>query len=223
MENAIIQASDATYPVLESLTLDTVSPLSKKITKLLTTKVPTEKLTKALVDGTDTLLSVPDDNINKFVSTVKASYQDINIDTCTKLPIPEESLSLLTESEAFSNIQTEKIQQVNDRIINPIVKSIPSPEKGAICLPSKQGLSEVWLGQTKLVLAIPTPMKQKFGADLAPVVSSIPNSDLLRILPDAKKILSGVDRKQAFRFQESSKNLDKALKQDYRFKSLQAF
>jgi hypothetical protein len=104
----------------------------------------------------------------------------------------------------------------------PLVSAVPA-STGGICLPSKEGLEQVWIGQTQLVLSIPTPIKQQLAANIAPAAKSIPSAELLRLLPDAKKaLLGGVDRKEGFKFQDAGVALPRqSLKQDYQFKSLQ--
>jgi hypothetical protein len=221
LETAIIQASDATYPVLKALTPETAGPLANKIAKLLTSKVPAEKLATALDSTADTLLSIPDEKLGKFVATVKTSYEDISSDTCQSIPFPADAANVVVGSEAVSKLSSEKVQQVAEKIISPLVSAVPA-SNGRFCLPSKKGLEQVWISQTQLVLSIPTPIKQQLAANIAPAAKSIPSAELLRLLPDAKKaLLGGVDRKEAFKFQEAGVALDKALKQDYRFKSLQ--
>eukprot|EP00550_Attheya_septentrionalis_P005938 CAMPEP_0198290076 /NCGR_PEP_ID=MMETSP1449-20131203/8057_1 /TAXON_ID=420275 /ORGANISM="Attheya septentrionalis, Strain CCMP2084" /LENGTH=232 /DNA_ID=CAMNT_0043988511 /DNA_START=157 /DNA_END=855 /DNA_ORIENTATION=+ len=220
LETAIIQASDATYPVLKALTPETTGPLANKIAKLLTSKVPAEKLATALDSTADTLLSIPDDKLAKFVATVKTSYQDISSDSCQSIPFPADAANVVLGSEAVSKLSSEKVQQVAGKIA-PLVSAVPA-STGGICLPSKEGLEQVWIGQTQLVLSIPTPIKQQLAANIAPAAKSIPSAELLRLLPDAKKaLLGGVDRKEGFKFQDAGVALDKALKQDYRFKSFQ--
>jgi hypothetical protein len=61
LQQAIMEASDATYPVLKSLTPETVSPLSNKIANLLTKKVSPERLSTALDSAASALLAIPDD------------------------------------------------------------------------------------------------------------------------------------------------------------------
>ena len=223
LETAIIEASDATYPVLQSLTGEKVSPLANKIANIVTTKIPAERLTTALDSTANTLLNIPDDKLDTFVETVKNSYQGISVDSCSSIPFPTAAASKISSSEGITKLNSEKVQQVTDKVISPLAKTVPFSEEKGICLPSKEGLEQVWIGQTKLVLSIPTPAKQQLVSDLVPAVKSIPSSELLRLLPETKKILADVDRKQVFKFQETSKALDRALKQDYRFKSLQSF
>ena len=176
LETAIIEASDATYPVLQSLTPENISPLSNKIASILANKIPAEKLARALDGTANTLLSIPDDKLEKFVGTVKNSYQDISIESCSTIPFPANAASLVSGSEAVSKLDVEKVQKVADKVISPITQSIPQSAEKGICLPSKEGLEQIWIGQTKLALSIPTPIKQQFSADLVPAVKSIPSA-----------------------------------------------
>jgi hypothetical protein len=80
LETAII---DASYPVLQSLTSETVSPLANNIANILANKIPAEKLAKALDSTANTLLSI------------QSSYQDISIESCSTIPIPGVSPTLI--------------------------------------------------------------------------------------------------------------------------------
>ena len=226
LETAILDASRATYPILKSLSPTTITPIANKVATIVTKKIPSEKLTKA-VDGTaDTILAIPDDKLDTFLNSVKSSYQDISLDTCNTVPFPAAAASIISSSEGITNINSEKLTLVTDKVLTPLSQTIPyDTNRGVICLPpnSKEGLQQIWVSQTKLFLSIPTPIKQQLASDISPALKSIPSTELLRILPDVKKVLAGVDRKEAFQFQETSKVLDKALKQDYRLKSISLF
>jgi hypothetical protein len=221
LAKAIVDASDATYPVLKSLTAGTVSPLATKITSLLTKKIAANKLTIALDSGANALLSIPDDNLEKFTATVKASYEGVSKDSCSAVPLlPVDAVSTFTSSEAFSKLDASKVSQVTKKIAS-LTQAVPSTAEG-ICLPaSKEGLEQLWIGQTELTLKIPRAAKQELVSSLSGALKSIPNAELLRILPEAKKITKGVDAKTAKKFEMAGENLDKVLKQDARFKSLQ--
>eukprot|EP00545_Synedropsis_sp_CCMP1620_P001341 CAMPEP_0119005202 /NCGR_PEP_ID=MMETSP1176-20130426/1581_1 /TAXON_ID=265551 /ORGANISM="Synedropsis recta cf, Strain CCMP1620" /LENGTH=287 /DNA_ID=CAMNT_0006956979 /DNA_START=16 /DNA_END=879 /DNA_ORIENTATION=+ len=218
LETAIIAASDATYPVLKSLTTETVSPLGTKIANLVNNKIAAAKLTAALDSGANALLSIPDEKLAKFATTVKESYQGVSSDFCTAIPLPVDAINSLTPTAA-SSLDATKLEQVTKKLA-ATAEAIPFTSTG-ICLPSsKEGLEQLWIGQTELVIGIPKAAKQDLVAKAGAAVKSVPNADLLRILPDAKKILKGVDPKTAKKFESTGQTLDKVLKADVRFKSL---
>jgi hypothetical protein len=219
LETAIIDASDATYPVLKSLTAETVSPLANKIATLVTTKITPAKLTTAIESGANALLSIPDDKLDKFTATVKESYEGVSGDSCNSIPLPIDAINALTPS-ATSSLDATKLEQVTKKLAST-AQAIPFTSTSGICLPSsKEGLEKLWIGQTELVIGIPKASKQDLVAKAGAAVKSIPNPDLLRVLPDAKKVLKGVDPKTAKKFETTGQTLDKVLKNDVRFKSL---
>jgi hypothetical protein len=223
LETAIVDASDATYPVLKALTSDTLSPLANKVASIVTKKIPARKLTIAFESAVDALLSIPDDKLAKFTTTVKESYQGISSNDCSVIPFPLDAANMVQSSEAVSKLDSAKVKQVTEKL-SALTQAVPYSSSGAtggICLPTMQGLEQIWIGQTQLLVSIPTPIKQQLASQTGPALKSVPNADLLRVLPDVKKIIGSVDRKQANKFQETGKTLDKVLKQDYRFKSLQ--
>jgi hypothetical protein len=221
LEKAIIDASDATYPVLKSLTTETITPFGNKVANILTKKMAAEKLSTVVDCAANALLSIPDDNLDKFASTVKESYQGVSSVSCDAVPLPLDAFGMVTSSEAFAKLDSEKLSQVAKKL-SATTRAIPFSEKG-ICLPaSPEGLEQVWIGQTELIISIPRAVKQDFATSGAAAVKSIPNADLLRVLPDVKKVLGGVDKKAANKFQETGKTLDQVLKQDRRFQAFQA-
>jgi hypothetical protein len=222
LEQAIIEASDATYPVLKSLTADSINPLANKVANLITKKIASEKLALAADSAANALLSISDDKVGKFTSIVKESYTGVSsADSCaTTIPLPLNAINIVANSDGVAKLDLVKVSQVLKKF-SSITQAVPfSTEKGILCLPdSQEGLEQIWIGQTELVLSLRPfpPSFQDFAVKGAAAAKSIPNADLLRVLPDAKKIISGVDRKTANKFQDSGKNLDKVLKQDRRF------
>jgi len=219
LETVIIEASDATYPLLQTLSSDSISPLANKIADILTKKIPPEKLAKALDGTADLFVSIPDEKLDSFVNTVKNSYTDISTDSCNTVPFPRDAIVMISSSEAVSKVTVDKKEKVIGKI-GPLIQVLPSVTTKGICLPSVEGLERVWVGQTQLVLSIPTPMKRQFISDIGPALKSVSSSDVIRLVPLAKKTLAGVNPREVSSFQRTGKALDKALKQDYRFKSL---
>lgn len=219
LETAIIDASDATYPVLKSLTAEMVSPLGTKISNLITKKMSADKLATALDSGANALLSIPDDKLEKFTTTVKESYAGVSGISCSSIPLPVDAINSLTPT-ATASVDAAKLEQVTKKLAST-AQAIPFTSTSGICLPaSKEGLEKLWIAQTELVINIPKAAKQDLVAKAGSAVKSVPNSDLLRVFPDAKKLLKGVDPKTAKKFELTGQTLDKVLKQDLRFKSL---
>ena len=220
LETALVDASDATYPVLKSLTDETFSPLANKLVGLATKKMDAGKLAVALDRGADALLGIPDEKVEKFATTVKASYDGVSSSDCSAVPLPVDAIGTFTSAEGVAKLDSSKVAAVTKKL-DATIKAIPFSSNGGLCLPaSKEGLEKLWIGQTELAINVPRGLKQDFAGAAASAIGSVPNPDLLRVLPDAKKILSGVDAKTAKKFESSSKTLDTVLKADTRFKAL---
>jgi hypothetical protein len=221
LQQAIIEASDATYPVLKSLTPETVSPLANKIANLLTKKVSPERLSTALNSAANALLAIPDEKLDQFTQTVKASYEGVSSSSCSAIPLPMDAITTFASSDAVSQLDSETLSRAIQKI-TALRQSIPSSDS-SLCLPaSPQGLEQIWVGQTELALTIPKGVKRELAGTAAMAVKSIPSAELLRVLPDAKKVLGNVDRKVASKFQQTSVNLDKAIQKDGRFQAFSA-
>jgi hypothetical protein len=221
LQQAIVEASDATYPVLKSLTSETVSPLANKIANLLTKKVSPERLSMALDSAANALLAIPDEKLDQFTQTVKASYEGVSASSCSAIPLPMDAITTFASSDAVKQVDSETLSRAIQKI-SALRQSIPSSDS-SLCLPaSPQGLEQIWVGQTELALTIPKGVKQELAGKAATAIKSIPSAELLRVFPDAKKVLGNVDRKVASKFQQTSVNLDKAIQKDGRFQAFSA-
>ena len=216
LEAAIVEASDATYPVLKSLSAETVSPLTTKIVSLVNKKMDRSKLEKAVESAADAVLGIDTDKVDKFTTRVKSAYDGASGNACDTIPIAASNVF----SDIISGVESSHLADAQGKVAAAL-QAIPKSSSGELCLPaSKEGLEQLWFGQTELIFNIPTPLKKEFAASTSAAVGSVPNADLLRLLPDAKKVLKGVDTKTAVKFETAGKTLDSVLKSDVRLKAL---
>jgi hypothetical protein len=77
LEPVILQMGSASYPVFASI--NDISPLSNKLVSLFEKKMSVSKATEALDKGIDSFLAIPEDKVEKFVTTLRSSYQGVVI------------------------------------------------------------------------------------------------------------------------------------------------
>jgi len=190
LDAALIEASDASYPVLKSLKSETVSPLANKIVNLFTNKVTPEKLTNLLEKGINAFLAIPDENLDSFTFTVKEAYTDVSTQSCNLVPLPTEAVVKFTSSEGYTNIDPTKAKAFREKFDNTF-GAFPKTDNG-ICLPETEtNLEKLFIAQTELSFAIPKNVVKEFGEAASVATKSIPSSDLLRLLPDIQKNRKG--------------------------------
>mmetsp|Transcript_11905 Transcript_11905/g.18264 ORF Transcript_11905/g.18264 Transcript_11905/m.18264 type:complete len:284 (+) Transcript_11905:32-883(+) len=211
--NAIVQMSDASYPVLSSLSDDSVTMLGNKITKVVVEKIPPS----AIELGIDAFLGIPNEKVDKWTATLKQSYDGVTPDSCQSIPVPVQSLGRLAAGVKIDETKLKTLQSKYSSSNQAVPRSASS-----ICLPSsKEGLEQLWVGQTELTMNLPKKETQEFARAAFKAILSVPNAELLRIVPDAKRAFTaGVDTKTSLKFEKAGKALDKAIQQDPRFQRL---
>jgi len=220
LEAALIEASDATYPILKTLKPETVSPVFNSIVKLLL-KVPSDKLVNFLDKGIDVILTIPDSDIESFTATIKDSYGDLATGSCDLVPLPIAAADKFTSSEALSQVDQAKLKALNDKI-DATLKAIPkqSGEAAAICLPDEKSLEKIFIAQTELSLKLDKSALQAFNVAGTSLGKSIAPAEAFRLLPEFQKTERGVDAKARTRFEKAGKAVDSAIKRDVSFARL---
>ena len=87
INDAIVEVSDSSYPVLKSLKAETFVPFSEKIGKLFLDINP-DKLGRSVGLGIDVFTSAPPEKIGAFGGVVKDAFADLKPDSCTLVPLP---------------------------------------------------------------------------------------------------------------------------------------
>jgi len=231
VREALVEASDATYPILKSLKPEYIDPVFNGIVKLLVKTVPSDKFGKFLDKSADVIISIPDNDLASFTSALKDAYGDQSPTSCDLVPLPVDAANKFAMSEALTKVDPNKLKILNEKL-DATIKAIPKQETKmddgdtsrttvtAICLPSEKDLEKVFVAQTELSLTVNQAVLQDFGNAATVVGKSIPPSDLIRLLPEFQKTQRGVDAKAKKRFENAGKAVDKAIKRDYAFARL---
>lgn len=214
LEAAIVQVSDAAYPVFASI--EDVSLLSGKLVGIVDKKIPVPKATEALDKGIDMFLAIPDDKVAKFASVLQSSYEGVSSDNCKALFGTRTASAQFAALPAVQALDGNKVKALKDKYAS--ANQAVLQQSGDICLPpSRKGLEQVWIGQTELTLNMPKAESKAFVSSLTNAVKVVPTPDWLRLLPDAKNTFtSNVDAKVATKFEKAGKALERAFQDDAR-------
>lgn len=233
LQAALVESADATYPILKSLKPETVSPIFNAVVKLFVNKVTPAKFGTFLDRGIDVILSIPDEDLASFTTTVKDAYGDVDpsSSSCDLVPLPVAAIDKFTNSEGLSKVDPARLKALNDKVAATL-QAVPrgeikaaDPDVGtttaALCLPSSdKNLEKIFLAQTDLTLKINREALSEFGAAGAEVGKTIPPAEVFRLLPEFQRTERGVDMKARARFENAGKGLDRAIKLDVQFARL---
>jgi len=221
LEAALVEASDATYPILKSLKPETVSPIFNAIVKLLVTKVPTDSFVNFLDKGIDVILTIPDEDLASFTSSVKDAYGDLATTSCDLVPLPVAAADKFASSEGLAKVDPAKLKSVNEKL-SLTLQAFPKQggDAPAVCLPTEENLEKIFIAETDLSLKLNRKALQEFGVVGGKIGKSIPPGELFRLLPEFQKTERGVDMKARNRFEKAGKGVDMAIKRDASFARL---
>lgn len=218
LEAALIEASDASYPILQSLTPETLNPFPDALVGLLGKRVPSYRLTNLIDTGVSAFLSIPDADVAAFLKVAEGATAGLSIESCDLVPLPSAAAARFAGLSAFAGVDGENLTKASERIA-PVLGAFPTAE-GKFCLPSPEGLERLFVAQTDLSLSTSREAFGDFGAAAAQAGKAIPLTDLSNLLPQIQKTQRGVDMKARNRFERAGKNLDKAIKRDVDFARL---
>lgn len=220
VEAALIEASDATYPILKTLTPETISPVSNSIVKLLGKKVAPDKFANLLSKGIDVILSISDEELATFTTSVKDAYGEMSAYSCDLVPLPTAAVDNFLNLEGLKMVDETKFKALDEKV-GATLKAIPKQADGAaVCLPEEKNLEKLFIAQTDLSLKVNPNSLKEFGAAGSSVGKTIPLGELLKLLPEFQKTERGVDMKAKKRFENAGKGVDTAIKRDASFMRL---
>uniref|UniRef100_A0A7S1FUP2 Uncharacterized protein n=1 Tax=Corethron hystrix TaxID=216773 RepID=A0A7S1FUP2_9STRA len=218
LEAALIEASDASYPILRSLTPETLNPFPETLVGILEKRVPADRLTNLIDKGISAFLSIPETNVAAFVKATEDATAGLSPESCDLVPLPSGAAARFANLPGVADVDGAKLKAAQERAA-PALKAFPGAE-GRICLPSEAGLEKLFVAQTDISLSTSRFAFGEFGAAAELAGKSIPLTDLSRLLPQIQKTQRGVDMKARSRFESAGKNLDKAIKRDVQFARL---
>mmetsp|Transcript_27318 Transcript_27318/g.54661 ORF Transcript_27318/g.54661 Transcript_27318/m.54661 type:complete len:283 (+) Transcript_27318:34-882(+) len=218
LEAALIQASDASYPVLKSLKPETISPLADNLVGILEKRVPAEKLTNLIDKGISVFMSIPDENLAAFVKVAGDTAGGLLPESCDLVPLPLGAATKFSGLSGVTSVDPVKLKATQERAAL-VLKSFPGAD-GKVCLPSEASLERLFVAQTDLLLSVSKETFADFGSAAAQAGKGVPLGDLTKLVPELAKTQRGVDMKARNKFEAAGKGLDMAIKRDVQFARL---
>ena len=187
LDDAIVQVSESSYPILTKLQGDKFRGFSNKIADLVLTSVPPEKLGKSINLAIDVLDSAPKASMDEFNGVLKESFANLQPDSCTLVPLPSMAAVDKFKTAAQDKVDASKLQTF-EKTWAPLVGALSKTEN-SICLPPVEALDKLSLAQANLGRSFGQTEAQAFTSFTGPALKqSIPLGKVFPLLGDAKML-----------------------------------
>jgi len=210
LNEAIVEVSQTSYPIIKALKAETFVPFSEKIAKLILDIKP-DKLGKSIDLGVDAFLSVPPEKLAALNTVVKDSFAGLEASSCTLVPLPSSAAASKFKDVATASVDAAKLKAFADAY-GPALAALPKTET-AICLPSADALDKLSLAQADVGRSFGAEESKKFAAYATPALKgSVSIGKVLPLLDDAKKLAPAATPKEKAAFQAAGKRIELAAK-----------
>jgi hypothetical protein len=213
LDGAIVEVSEASYPIIKALNAKTFEPFSEKVANLILDINPDE-LGNAISLGIDVLNSVPAEKLTAFDKELTDAFADLKVDSCTLVPLPPAALATRFQSIAILNVDKFKLLSVDTKWgteLNKLAKT-----ESAICLPSVDALGKLALAQAEVGRAFGAEESARFVAYATPLLkSTISIGKVLPLVNDAKDLaLTTATPKERAAFEAAGKKFEILSRQE---------
>jgi len=212
LNDAIVEVSESSYPILKALKDDNFQAFSVKIADLLLTIQP-DKLGKSIELAVDVLDSPPPEKFDQFNSVLKEAFTDLKIDSCTLVPLPPLSIVDRFQAIAVDRVPSAKLKTFEDTWKPSLSALSGSKTDAAICLPPAATLDKLSLAQADLGRSFGSAESKAFGSYTTPMLrQSITLSRVFPLINDAKKLAPTATVGEKAAFQAAGKKIELASK-----------
>jgi len=212
LEEAIVEVSETSYPIIKALRPETFRPFSEKVANLIL-DIKTVKLGPSISAAADVFNSVPAATRTEFTGVVKDAFENLRTDSCTLVPLPPPNIV-----ERFSAIATETVDPAKLKAFEaawgPALGALAKTDD-AICLPPVATLERLALAQAEVGRSFGAVESKAFEKATVPTLkSTLTINKLLPLIDDAKRLASAATPKEKAAFQAAGKKVEYAAKQE---------
>jgi len=213
IEEAIVEATEASYPIIKALDAQAFPPFAAQVGKILL-DIDQPKLGKAMELGIDIFNSVPADTVTTFNGAVKSAFADQKTATCNLVPLPPTSTVDRFKAVASTNVDPAKLKAFGASW-TPVINSLSKTDTG-ICLPPVAKLDELSLAQADVGRAFGRPELKRFFDYSGPLLKGEARltDETLSLLVAAKAQAADATTQQRLDFQKATKKLEAASKRE---------
>lgn len=211
LDEAIVEVSETTYPILKGLDKDKFQAFSTKLGDTLLRITP-DKLGTSIGLGLDVLESVPQDKLEAFNGVLKEAYADVNTDSCYLVPLPPMTIVNKFTAIAIETIDAKKVQAFETKW-TPSIKALKKTEEGICLPPQRSSLNKLALAQAEIGRSFDVPTTKAFTKYVSPVLqSSITLDKALRLAEESKGVSPGASPQAKKEFAAAGKKIESVAK-----------
>ena len=209
LNEAIVDVSETSYPILRALEPTAFRAFSTKIGEYLL-RINPEKLGRSLELGIDALDSVDRDRLSAFNALLKETYADSSVESCPLVPLPPRDVVDKFAAVAADKVPSEKLAAFRETW-NPSLEALKRTD-AAICLPpSRKSLDELALAQADLGRSLGKTETRAFGKQVTPLIKQvITPGNALGLVADAKTLAPTATAQQKKDFAAAGKKAETA-------------
>jgi len=213
LNEAIIEASEASYPIIKALEPQVFPSFTEKIGKLLLDIKP-EKIGRSIELAIDVFNSVPDNDVTTFTGIVKETFVDLKTDSCTLVPLPSASLADRFKSVASTTVDAAKLKAFG-AAWGPSIAAL-SKTDDAICLPPVEALDKLAIAQADVGRSFDFEAGKKFFQYTVPMLKGEIRltDETMALAVSAQNQAADATSKEKLNFQRAGKKLESAAKQE---------
>lgn len=210
LDDAIVEVSQSSYPILGALQGETFVPFSDKLARLVL-DIPPEKLGKSIDLGVDVLLSAKPEPLSSLSALVKDSFKGVETSSCTLVPLPSPAAADQFKTIATSSVDAAKLKAFADTY-GPTLNALPKTST-ATCLPASAALDKLALAQAEVGRSFGADEIKRFESYATPVLkSSITLGKIFPLLDDAKRLAPSATPQEKAAFTAAGKRIEGATK-----------
>ncbi|VEU35450.1 unnamed protein product [Pseudo-nitzschia multistriata] len=188
LDEAIVELSEASYPILRSLDAANFQAFSTRIGDLLL-EINPDRVGRAIDLGIDVLDSAPAEKVAEFGASLTAVYGDLSTDTCRLVPLPPSAVAGRFAALAADKVDAGKLEAFKEKW-KPPVAALKITADDRICLPpTRAALDKLALAQADLGRSFGRAEARAFVSHTGPMLQTgIPQKKALSLVEDAKTL-----------------------------------
>ena len=212
LDEAIVEVSEAAYPLISALDAKTFVPFTEKIGSIVLS-LPPAKLGSSIEAGIDVFDSVSPERLKAFNGALSDAFGGLKTDSCTLVPLPSKAIAERFQGIAVETVPSEKLKAFASTW-GPTIEGLPKTD-AAICLPSKDSLNRLSLAQAEVARSFGAAEQSTFAKVAGPALKSkFSLGTLLPLVDDAKKVGAGASPQEKAAFQAAGKKIEAAAKRE---------
>eukprot|EP00536_Pseudo-nitzschia_multiseries_P003880 jgi/Psemu1/253049/estExt_Genewise1Plus.C_620009 len=211
LNEAIVELSETSYPILRQLDATNFRAFSVKIGEILLDINPT-KLGKSLDLGIDVLDSVPTEQLGEFNTVLKGAFADLSTDACVLVPLPPMTIVDRFAAVAADTVDADKLKTFR-ATWQPSLDALPKAND-KICLPpTRASLDKLALAQADLARSFGKAEIKEFTTYTGNLLkTSIPQKKALSLVDDVKSLAPNATPQAKKDFAAAGKKAETASK-----------